>query len=364
MEVRLLRPDDEAAYQTLVLSRSDSLIYASLAYRNFLNTILPHSRALYLVALDAGRLVGALPAFLSHSRAHGKVLNSLPFFGSHGGVVAAPDVADPSALKGCLLRAFVDLAQREAVRSCTIISSPFEEHPQIYSETFRPTHQDSRVGQFSPLPSSLDGTALAERLMQSFHQKTRNMVRKGLSGGFKFRRSVADDDLAWLQQVHEQNMIAAKAPPKSVAVLRALQGCFSSNHCIYIAEFGNERIAGLLVVYFNGRAEYYTPAIIERFRSQQVLSYLIFHAMQDAAQKGCREWDWGGTASHQLGVYRFKKRWNAIDRPYQYYVKLLDPTLEQADISELSSEFQYFYLFPFQRDRTDAAHGPASEPNP
>jgi hypothetical protein len=351
VDVRLLTRADDAAYGALVASRSDSLIYLSLAYRNFLEEMLPHGRAVYLAAEEDGRIVGVLPAFVGDSVAYGKVINSLPFFGSHGGVVVAPDHADSAAVKRLLLRAFKELVRQEGARAFTVISSPFEPDNWIYVEELQPTHRDERIGQISPLPTGADENAVADRLMESFHQKTRNMVRKGLKGGFTVRQSVDGEDLIWLQRVHEQNMIAAGASPKPLAVFQALQKYLGSDHCIYIAESGTDRAAGLLVLFFNGRAEYYTPAIVEQYRNDQALSLVIFHAMQHAVQRGAHEWNWGGTAPHLDAIHRFKKRWNAADLPYYYYIGVLDPGLAGVTTTELSAALPYFYLFPFNKPR-------------
>src|SRR2546426_8885966 len=92
MRIELLGPSREEEYAALVHARSESLVYASLPYRNFLRCVLPTSRDVYLVADDGGRMVGVLPAFLATVEGRGKVLNSLPFFGSHGGVMTARGV--------------------------------------------------------------------------------------------------------------------------------------------------------------------------------------------------------------------------------------------------------------------------------
>lgn len=349
IEVRLLTPEYEEAYETFVLSMRDSLIYASLKYRDFLRTVLPNGEPRYLIAVEKGAVIGVLPAFLATSQKYGKILNSLPFYGSHGGLLVNSRV-DAHEIKRSLLVSLSNLEISEDVSSSTIIASPFSEDRELYVSLFSPTHQDVRIGQISVLPDGPDDLRLPDQLMDGFHQKTRNAVRKGNKAGFTVRRSNSDDDFSWLQAVHAQNMAIAGGFPKSSQIFDQIRKHFSAEdeYCLFIAELSSERVAGLLMLYFNKRAEYYTPVIIERFRSEQALSFLIFYAMQDAVQRGCREWNWGGTATHQKDLYRFKNRWGSFDHPYNYYVRVRDQNLMMIEPRLLSAEFPFFYLFPFK----------------
>ena len=97
---------------------------------------------------------------------------------------------------------------------------------------------------------------------------------------------------------------------------------------IFIAEKEGIKIAGLLLFYFNKSIEYFTPVIVNEFRSLQPLSLLIFEAMKDGISRNYEFWNWGGTWLTQDGVYRFKKMWGSEDLKYFYYVKII-----QKDIS-------------------------------
>ena len=84
---------------------------------------------------------------------------------------------------------------------------------------------------------------------------------------------------------------------------------------------------------------------------------VIFEAMQDAARRGCRNWNWGGTWLSQGGVYDFKSRWGARDVPYHYYVRLhaRGAALARLSREELLAEYPYFYVLPFSAlESTDA----------
>ena len=58
---------------------------------------------------------------------------------------------------------------------------------------------------------------------------------------------------------------------------------------VYIGSRDDQPIAGLLVFYFNGTVEYFTPVIVSEHRNTQALALVIYEAMKDAiSRKGCK----------------------------------------------------------------------------
>ena len=76
---------------------------------------------------------------------------------------------------------------------------------------------------------------------------------------------------------------------------------------IYVAYMQGVKIAAMLVFYFNGTVEYYTPAIVSEYRNYQPLSLMIYIAMQDAMKKGMEKWNWGGTGLTQTSLYTLNR---------------------------------------------------------
>src|SRR5438093_391721 len=86
MDVVVLDTPWEDAYDRFLGARPDSLLYASLKYRAFLKALLGCQDE-YLLAVHDGQIEGVLP--LMRLEVAGKVVyNSLPYFGSNGGVLA------------------------------------------------------------------------------------------------------------------------------------------------------------------------------------------------------------------------------------------------------------------------------------
>src|SRR5215212_9456193 len=323
LRVDLLRVGDEEAYEQMLLASEHSLLYASLAYRNFLRSVLTNSQDLYLAAFEGSRLVGALPAFITRGQ-YGPVLNSLPFYGSHGGFIVSPEIRAPRAIKQALLEAYHAVARKEGVVTSTIVSSPLDLDQEFYETQVKHTLRDERVGQLTPLPPQ--GTCpseLADGLMTMFHKKTRNSIRKAQKSGFNISHSGYYEALRRLAALHSENITAIGGLDKPWSVFEAIRENFvyDRDYRVYVAEKEGQIVAALLVFFYNRTAEYFIPATSQEFRPLQPMSLLVFEAMQEAARRGCSFWNWGGTWLSQGGVYRFKSRWGTQDMPYYYYTR-------------------------------------------
>jgi hypothetical protein len=353
IEVELLTPSQEACYENLIQAVEYSLLYSSLKYRNFLKRILGNSQDLYLVAYESGRMVGAIPSFVKYNSNYGNILNSLPFYGSNGGMIVSPKAIDSKAVKQSLLDAFHSLAVENSVISSTLISNPLNADIEFYETYSRYTLQDERIGQVISLPNRWSTEIeLQNALMGMFHQKTRNAVRKAQKSQLIVRHSNSLEALQSLASLHQQNMIAVGGLPKPWSVFMSIREIFTydQDYRVYLAEKDGIIIAALLIFFYHRTAEYYTPATCTDFRIYQPMSLLVYEAMQEAARRGCKYWNWGGTWLTQSGVYLFKSRWGTQDLPYYYYICEYQKSghLRQLTAKEIANEYLYFYVLPFK----------------
>lgn len=347
MPIVRLEDRDTERLDAFLRGRSDTLFYASGAFRGFLRALLGATDHSLGWISDTGELAAALPALVSAPGAWGPVLNSLPYYGSNGGVIGAEH--DPVA-RSALLAEFLGAAATRGCASATLISSPFDppEALELYSSAFRPDAVDERIGQVTMLPDTED--ALEQLLSRGFHLMVRRAVAKGRRLGLEIRQPDADG-LEFLRGVHEENMAAIGGLAKSRAFFESVPRAFAAGreYRVYAALVKGEPVAALLLFYFNRTVEYYTPAIRAEFRSLQPLSLIIFEAMRDAVRAGFSRWNWGGTWRTQQGVYDFKRRWAAVDLPYRYFVKILEPRLRSARKDELLAAYPGFYVLPFDQ---------------
>ena len=344
MIIKILTKDIEPQYNDFILSFADSLFYHSLLFKKLLKELF-HFEDYYLVAVEDDNIIGVLPAFLSKTSL-GNSLNSLPFFGSNGGMITHRK--DNEQIKIQLLRTFYELAEEKNCLTSTIINSPFEENPSIY-DSFNPDFYDRRIGQITDLPQYNE--RIEEELLYMYSAFTRRMIRKALKNSVVVKKERSGESLDFLKYSHIENMrhIGGKIKPPEFFEYVYENFRFDKDYTIWVAYYGDTPIASLLLFYFNNTVEYYIPAITRDYRSIQPLSLIIFKAMVDASKKGYKYWNWGGTWPDQEGVYRFKKKWNARNIAYQHFIKIHNQEIFNYSPDEVSSAFPYFYVIPFDQ---------------
>jgi hypothetical protein len=337
-------------YEHLLNSVETTLLYASLKYCKFLQRILPNSEPIYLIAYETDRMVGALPSFIKHNASYGNVLNSLPFYGSNGGMVVSNKASDTELVKHSLMDAFSEVAEPKSVVASTLISNPLDEASGFYEAHSHYTLRDERIGQITPLPTDWHNKEeLQNLLMTMVHQKTRNCIRKAQKSNIVVCHSGSLETMHTLASLHRQNIEAIGGLYKPLSIFIAIREifCYDKDYRVYLAQKDGVTVAALLVLFYNKTVEYYTPAALEDYRTYQPLSLLIYESMKDATQRGFKYWNWGGTWLTQKGVYFFKSRWGTKDKSYFYYTRVFDDSLLRRSKEFLLQEYPHFYVVPF-----------------
>jgi hypothetical protein len=332
--VKVLDSEDEPGYDRLVRSRPESLLYHSLHYRDLLCDYLG-CRQEYLVALQDGEIRGVLPLMWTGTDG-ARIYNSLPFYGSIGSVLASTIEA-----RDALLAAYNERATACSTRAATLVSNPFaDEQPPPPAHTTT----DRRLSQVTELPVD---RADKEAVLELVDPSARRNVRKAEREGVEVARDASE--LGTLARIHEDNIRALDGLPKPPEFFAAVTRHFEPerDYDLYVARLAGEVVGCLLVFYFNRTVEYFTPAVEYDHRSRQPLAAILAHAMADAAARGFSRWNWGGTWETQEGVFRFKRKWGARARPYDYFIQLNDESLGRSTPAQLRECFGHFYVVPF-----------------
>ena len=335
MRIERLTPHLADRYERFLLAQPESLIYQSSRYQNLLVDLLGCRQESMLALDESGNIQAALPLMAAQGFL-GTVVNSLPYFGSNGGLIGNDSIA-----RSELITAYHKFIEAPGMAASTLIENPLA--PGGLDEIAYDL-TDERIGQLTPLPTSGNEAAV---LMDSFHYKTRNMIRKAERLGVEVR--VDNDAIPFLVAVHEENMREIGGIAKSQLFFDALPQFFrpGKDYRLYVAQLDGKLIAAVLVFYYNQTAEYFTPVVCKEYRGSQALSAAIFRAMCDAAELGHAWWNWGGTWLTQEGVYRFKSRWGTQDLPYRYSTKVHNPEVLKASKTELLTAYPSFFTVPF-----------------
>ena len=345
VQVVALEPELEDTYESFVSGHPHSLLYYSLKFRDFLADLL-RCEPRYAMALIDGHPAGVLPLMASLGPL-GRVLNSLPFYGSNGGILATHPAASLA-----LATWYEAEATAEGVIAATVIANPLDPTPGPAVHDLR----DVRVGHvthLSPAPGGPDEVA------QGVVSSARRNVSKAMRSGVEV--IVDNDGFDDLEHMHRENMAAIGGRAKTPEFFAAVPRCFRAgdDYDLYVARLGAEPVAALLVFYYGSTVEYYVPATAVQHRSIQPMAAILHGAMADARQRGCRLWNWGGSWPSQENLMRFKAKWGGRPRTYHYRTKLNSPDLLAATEGQLLDAYPGFFVVPFAslRQRGEAAHG-------
>ena len=327
--------------ETFVENISTSLIYGT---PRFMKMLVDHlsATAKWLLLRKDGQIIAALPYLIKEGEL-GPVYNSLAYYGSNGGVILLNSQDLES--RRLLVEFFYELAERESAAAATIISNPLEEFA-TYELFSKFDFRDERIGQITHLPSVVDSL----ELMRIFSDPRPRNIRKAIREGVTVSSECSQRSIDFLYNTQAENMRAIGGLAKRRSFFDGISSYFDETDWnIFVGSLNGEPIVALLLFYHNETVEYFTPVIVEEFRSSQALALVVYEAMQDAIVKGYKNWNWGGTWLSQGGVYDFKKKWGTTDYPYFYYTRIFNQSLRKATREELLSHYEGFFVLPFSQ---------------
>lgn len=318
------------------------LIYYTKPYTNFLIELLEATDETISTSQQTP-LETRLPLLVKDGPL-GRVANSLPFYGSHGG---------PYSIAGTLkerIEVLKSLERRiddDYYASVTIIENPFDcltKHELAVLKNLEIV--DTRISQVTHWDA--EEVPTESMLLDLFHPKTRNAVRKGLNR-IADVNDCTDDKSAvdFLIAEHQRSISLLGGIPKSSDVFALLQKHLNQNLKVYGAYSPKGELGAALLTLEHGETvEYFTPIVHPNFRESQMLSGLIFSTMYNRFQSGFKAWNWGGTWQSQEGVYRFKSRFGSTNRVYRYF-NWCDARIKASTPEELLGNYPYCYVRNF-----------------
>jgi hypothetical protein len=322
----------------------EAMLYHQPQWLRLLAEVTASSVCILAIRNRHGELTACAPVFVKDGPS-GRVANSSPFFGSHGGILAADE---PAFVAAC--SALVSYLGAQGVVAANIIEPLFTERSALYRRLLPVAAQDRRIGQFKDLQRLSDRGQLLESVSGLVRS---NLRRRAWKSGIRISRDESAAGLSSLHELHLEEMGAktgGKPKPRSFFDLVGKHLRPGSDWRLYFGELDGIRVAGLLVFLWREFTEYYIPVFRSDYREHQPASAVIFEAMLEAAAAGRRWWNFGGSWQTQPGVKTFKDSWGATNREYHYYVLDLGglADLRASDRTALLKDYDGFYLYPFQ----------------
>ena len=339
MIIKKLEEQDYNRYEKFLLDFEESLFFYSIKYKLFLEELL-NIKSNYLLAIDSNNNIQAILPLMEKDGKFGKIINSLPYYGSNGGVLSRNKEATME-----LLSYYESLI--ESIAGSTYVTNPLQNN----SYDLKYDILDKRVGQWTPIVYEEN---IEENILKSYHSKTRNLVRKAIKLDLKIE--VDNSQIDFLYETHYDNITAIGGKAKDRKFFELIEKYFEENvdYKIYIAKLDGKKIGAVLLFYYNKTVEYFTPAVVSEYRNYQPTSLIIYRAMIDASCDKYSWWNWGGTWLTQDGVYHFKKRFGAIDKEYKYFIKINNKDIYNSSPKELLAEYDNFYVIPFNKLKAES----------
>jgi hypothetical protein len=352
VHVERLRPEEQEEYANVVRLSECGMYSHSLRWVNVLQRFTA-AEADFLVAKVKGKIVGVLPSLMKKNAKYGNVLNSLPFFGTHGGPLVLPTLTTNERLqvKKNLLLAFKELAKERSCVFSTLITTPFEPDASFIRECLKPSFVEPRITQMIVFRKEVDDVE-TEILYNTIEKRCRNAIRKVQKNKIEVEIGRDLRHVGSLCRMHRTGMMRKHGIAKPARFFKTLFDEYRSlqnkDFKLFFAWKDKKIIAGLLLLYFKNIVEYFTPAFELEYSNLQANTLLIYEAMKDALRNGFNVWNFGG-GGRLSGVYGFKRSWGAKDYPYQYLTNAYSDTgeIQSLQEEEILSEYRWFYVIPF-----------------
>ena len=338
-EIVNLNSQLENDWSNYVANHPEGLLYYTLKYRDYLIKI-TGAKAKYKLCLNKGQVVGVFPIMEIEGK-YGKVLNSLPFFGSYGSpLVSSLDVINN------FYKEWVRMSSSPNIASSTLIQNPFSNHQDFNNMKHNET--DVRHAQITDI-SNINSE---DEILDQIESSAKRNIKLAKKNNLKIYED--HNALDFLEITHKENMKAINGIQKPSKYFSSIEGTFEygKDWKLFVASDEKELLSCILMFYSNSVAEYFTPAVTWKGRNIQASSLILLHAINDARKLGFKMWNWGGTWPNQDGVFRFKKKWGAKSKKYNYIINIKNHDLYNLSFEEISKIYPYFYVIPFSKLKT------------
>ncbi|QUC64453.1 peptidoglycan bridge formation glycyltransferase FemA/FemB family protein [Nitrosopumilus sp. K4] len=313
--------------------------YQSFKHIKFLESIL-QINAKFITAKDGENIIGVMPIFCKESKL-GTVINSLPFFGSYGGIISKS-----IEVKKNILNFLNNYNKENDIISTVIISNPFEKS-DVYDKNFKFVDKVERLAQCINLSKYSE-----KKLWDNFEQRVRRAIRKAEKNSITIEYSKPNKEIIEkFYNYHVKNMSSKKGAVKPKEFFECVKENFKihEDYDILIAKYNFKPISFLLVFYFKSFTEYYMPAYDVEKSNLQGTSLLIWESIKKSFEKKIQYYNFGGTHKKQDTLYNFKKGWATNDFFYNYYIYSDLSRLEGIEQDYLKKNFKNFYVYNFNK---------------
>ncbi len=308
VQVGLLRPDEEAAWDAFVDAHPEATIYHTIAWRRVTGDGLGH-RPHYLRALDAdGNIAGVLPLFVVRGF-RGHRLVSVPMRDRAGCLANGDDVAT-ALIRAAMSAADTSGGQYMHLRTMRPLPEAITaDLPLTEQQHWITTRIDLRPG-IEALWKALDKKAI------------RWAINKGRRTGVRVELDDSAEAFAAFHELFARTRTKMGIPTFPASLFEAIR-----RHLVPIGRaqlltvwVEQERIHAMISFFYK---DTYTPAYAapqNEWRKKYPSEMAIWRSIEWAVEHGHTRYDFGADSPRQEGLLWFKKKWGGVQHPmYSYY---------------------------------------------
>lgn len=293
---------------------------------------------------EAGRVEAWMPAFIKRGPI-GPVVNSSPFYGSHGGILAQSDAAFDAAAAS-----FVGLLREVEALGANVIEPLGDVRAGRYDGALPVVTTADRFAHVKPLA----GLQTRDDLVGTVMGLTRsNLKRRCWKSGIVVERDESPATLDWLAALHSAQMQAKNVQPKSRAFFAGLLGRRAGDGSgrIYVGRINGRPVAAVFLFVWGRWVDYITPVFDMEARHAQPLTAVIADSMLACARDGFTHWNFGGSGDDLDTVVTFKETWGCDVIPYRYHIASVGHIERLKEYAHTRGTEGYggYYLYPFKR---------------
>lgn len=294
--------------------------------------------------------------FFVKTGSHGEVINSNPFFGSHGGFYQSNYSLD--AVNTDVDDLYSWLNNRNLC-SLTLVENPYASpdekmlnHELVSKLSSNHSLKHQEIKRFCSI-AELEQISGQDDLLKSFHQKHRNAIRKYFKSGSEIKEISAEDRdflsaLDNLSTLHSQSILGKGGTAKGSTYFSSIMQYFESQRIQLLQSVLNGKVeAALLNFKIDNQIEYWTPVATEIGRQHNMIHGLINHAMLQICGKKNSRFNFGGSWSEQRDLLRFKNRFGSTSFSYKYDCFVSNSAILDVDPVEISNEYKFFFVRQF-----------------
>ena len=319
-------------YSEIYSGYQKKTIYQSPIYISMIMDIL-ETKSRHLIC----KLHSSAIPLLYKSTSFGRVYNSLPFFGSCGGIVGSNDFCVE------LQTQILAIRQETSFASLNIVSNWYNQVDLNSSSiSFNVIERINAVKELEGI-EGIENEALS-----TYHSKTRNIVRTTLKNDFEF--CDLSDQFDNITKIYFDEMNLRKRFSKPIGFWEYLIKNKNAqlDYVIYGAKKEGKILGFVLFIYNEklGQVEYFIPGSTPEGRKYNVNYFLIHSAIIEFSKQKFDTIHFGGSQTNQIDLIRFKQRWGSQTYSYKYF-NTYSKKLEELPNNSLAEEAPYFYVKPF-----------------